>query len=290
MICRFAPSPNGLLHLGHVYSAVLNWRLARARGGVFLLRIEDIDRARAKSEFERAIREDLAWLGLDWPRPERRQSEFFHAYRAALDALMARGLAYPCFCTRGAIAAQVAGKADWPRDPDGSPIYPGLCRDMPPRLRAQRIAAGERFALRLDMGRALAEVGAPLFYREFYEGDAPQRMIARPDLWGDAVIGRRDVAASYHLACVHDDWVQGVTDVVRGADLEAATGLHALLQGLLGFSTPDYRHHRLVLDADGKKLAKSKGSTTLRDLRARGATAADILAMLCERMGREFLR
>ncbi|MCW2274910.1 tRNA glutamyl-Q(34) synthetase GluQRS [Rhodoblastus acidophilus] len=284
LICRFAPSPNGFLHLGHAYSALMNARLARAHGGLFLLRIEDIDRERSKPQFEQAAREDLQWLGLDWPRPERRQSGFFGAYRALLDGLLARGLAYPCFCTRGAIAAKAAGA----RDPDGAPLYPGSCRDMTPDVRAQKIAAGEKFAVRLDMARALAEIERPLTYREFFEGDTPQVMTARAALWGDAVIGRRDVPASYHLACVHDDAAQGVTDVVRGADLEAATGLHVLLQALLGLPTPDYRHHRLVLDEDGKKLAKSKGSKTLHALREGGVTAADARAMLGERMGTQF--
>ena len=207
------------------------------------------------------MREDLAWLGLDWPRPERRQSEFFGDYRAVLEGLRARKLVILCFCTRGAVAAQdrrQAGLAARPRR------CPALSRPLP---RAAASASrgeyrgGERFALRLDMGRALAEVEAPLAYREFFEGDAPGEMVARPDLWGDAVIGRRDVSASYHLACVHDDCVQGVTDVVRGADLEAPPALHVLLQRLLGFRTPDYRHHRLVLDEDGTKLAKSKGAS-----------------------------
>ncbi|MCW2284674.1 glutamyl-Q tRNA(Asp) synthetase [Rhodoblastus acidophilus] len=286
MICRFAPSPNGFLHLGHAYSALMNARLARAHGGLLLLRIEDIDRERSKPEFEQAMREDLAWLGLDWPRPERRQSEFFDAYRALLEKLLARGLAYPCFCTRGAIAAKVV--ADGARDPDGSPLYPGSCRDMSPGLRAQKIAAGEKFAVRLDMARALAEIDRPLSYREFYEGETPQGMAARPELWGDALIGRRDIPASYHLACVHDDSAQGVTDVMRGADLEAATGLHVLLQALLGLPTPDYRHHRLVLDEDGKKLAKSKGSTSLQALRDAGVTSEGVRAMLGERMGTRF--
>jgi len=284
LICRFAPSPNGFLHLGHAYSALLNARLARDHGGAFLLRIEDIDRERSKPQFEQAMREDLHWLGLDWPRPERRQSECFDSYRALLENLRLRKLAYPCFCTRGAISAKLA--ADAPRDPDGSPLYPGLCRDMPPDLRAQKIAAGEKFAVRLDMARALAEIDRPLSYREFFEGDAPQVMEARPNLWGDAVIGRRDVPASYHLACVHDDFIQGVTDVMRGADLEAATGLHVLLQALLGLPTPDYRHHRLVLDGAGKKLAKSKNAPTLRALRADGVAAAGVRAMLAEAMGR----
>jgi glutamyl-Q tRNA(Asp) synthetase len=285
LICRFAPSPNGFLHLGHAYSSLMNARLARAHDGLLLLRIEDIDRARSKPDFERALREDLSWLGLDWPRPERRQSEFFDAYRAALDDFCARGLAYPCFCTRGAVAAQVAGRADWPRDPDGAPLYPGACRDLSSRRRAERIAAGEKYALRLDMARALAEIGAPLTYREYFEGEAPRTMTARPDLWGDAVIGRRDIPASYHLACVHDDAAQGITDVMRGADLEPATGLHVLLQKLLALPTPDYRHHRLVLDADGDKLAKSKSSVPLRQMRASGVTARQVIEVLETRMG-----
>ncbi len=283
-ICRFAPSPNGLLHLGHAWSALLNWDLARRHNGLFLLRIEDIDRARSKPHFERALVEDLRWLGLDWPRPERRQSEFFPAYRALLDDLLARELAYPCFCTRGALAAHAAGQTDWPADPDGAPLYSGLCRDLSPEKRAEKIAAGEKFALRLDMARALRAAPAILTYREFYEGETARTMVARPALWGDAVIGRRDVPASYHLACVHDDQAQGISDVMRGQDLEPATSLHVLLQALFGYATPNYRHHRLVLDEDGKKLAKSKGSTALRDLRAQGETPDEVRARLSRRM------
>jgi len=286
LICRFAPSPNGFLHLGHAYSALMNARLARIHGGQCLLRIEDIDRERSKPAFEQALREDLHWLGLDWPRPERRQSEFLGAYRALLDDLVARNLAYPCFCTRGVIAAHVG--PDGPRDPDGAPLYPGLCRDLPPDLRARKIAAGEKYSVRLDMARALAKNTRPLAYREFYEGEAPRIMTARPALWGDALIGRRDSPASYHLACVHDDFVQGVTDVMRGADLEAATHLHVLLQALLDFKTPDYRHHRLVRGEDGKKLAKSKGSKSLRALREAGFAAADVRAILTDAMGNDF--
>ncbi|MBB4199964.1 glutamyl-Q tRNA(Asp) synthetase [Rhodoblastus sphagnicola] len=284
MICRFAPSPNGFLHLGHAYSALMNARFSRDHDGLLLLRIENIDRERSKPRFEQALREDLAWLGLDWPRPERRQSDFFGAYRTILDGLVGRGLAYPCFCTRGAIAAGIADKPDWPRDPDGSPLYSGSCRELSPRRRAERLAAGEKFTLRLDMARALAEVAAPLSYREFFEGETAQAMTARPDLWGDVVIGRRDVPASYHLACVHDDFAQGITDVLRGLDLEPATGLHVLLQKLFGYPTPDYRHHRLVLDAEGKKLAKSKSSIPLRELRASGVTARRVKDELSERM------
>ena len=266
----------------------MNARLARMQGGVFLVRIEDIDRERSKLSFEEAIREDLTWLGLDWPRPERRQSENFEIYRAALESLRERSLAYPCFCTRGAIAAHIADAPDWPRDPDGSPLYPGLCRNLSQQQRAQKIAEGAPFAVRIDMARALAAVEAPLIYREFYEGDASKTMTAEPALWGDVVIGRRDVPASYHLACVHDDAAQGVTDVVRGADLDAATGLHVLLQALLGYPTPDYRHHRLVLDAEGKKLAKSKLSVPLRALREKGVTAQQVRDRLSTKMGVDF--
>ena len=288
LICRFAPSPNGLLHLGHAYSALLNARLARAHKGLCLLRIEDIDRDRSKPRFEDALREDLAWLGLDWPRPERRQSEFFAAYRAILEELAARGLAYPCFCSRGSIAARIAGKSRWPADPDGSPVYPGICRDVSEKARAGKIAAGLPHTLRIDMARALEAVAAPLTYREFHESETPRLVTADPALWGDAVIGRRDAPASYHLACVHDDAAQGITDVMRGSDLEPATSLHVLLQTLLGYATPDYRHHRLVLDADGKKLAKSKSAVPLRELRAQGVTPDGVRAMLAEVMGTVF--
>ncbi len=285
LICRFAPSPNGFLHLGHAYSALMNARLARAHGGLFLLRIEDIDRERSKPQFEQAAREDLQWLGLDWPRPERRQSEFFGAYRALLDGLLARGLAYPCFCTRGAIAAKARRRRAIPTARRSIPARAATWRPMCARKKSRR---GKNSPCASTWRGRLRRSTRPLTYREFFEGDTPQVMTARPALWGDAVIGRRDVPASYHLACVHDDAAQGITDVVRGADLEAATGLHVLLQALLGLPTPDYRHHRLVLDEDGKKLAKSKGSKTLRALREGGVTAADVRAMLGERMGTQF--
>jgi glutamyl-Q tRNA(Asp) synthetase len=271
-VFRFAPSPNGFLHLGHAFSALLNFDLARETAGRFLLRIEDIDVARAKPEYEAAIYEDLAWLGLDWERPVRRQSEHFADYAAALERLDAMGLVYPCACTRGEIA-KAAGK-DPPRDPDGAPLYPRTCREKP-RGPAREILRMGGVALRLDMVKALALLGAEaeaLSWREHREGD----LAARPELWGDVVLARKDTPASYHLAVVVDDALQGVTDVVRGADLKPATGLHRLLQRLLGLPAPSYRHHALLLDAEGEKLAKTRSSKTLRDLRAEGLSAGEI--------------
>jgi glutamyl-Q tRNA(Asp) synthetase len=284
-VFRFAPSPNGFLHLGHAYSALFNRKLARAAGGELLLRIEDIDSQRSREIFETALREDLSWLGFRWDGTPRRQSEHLPAYRAALDSLVARGLAYPCFCSRSDVARAAAAKTVAARDPDGALLYLGTCRDMPASERAARKASGTGWALRLDMARALACVPADLAYREFREGDDGIVMRAKPELWGDVVIGRRDAAASYHLACVLDDHKQGVTDVVRGVDLEAATGLHRLLQALFGLRTPDYHHHRLVLDSAGRKLSKSASSPSLRELREKGATAEAIRAELSQVMG-----
>ena len=269
-VYRFAPSPNGLLHLGHAYSALLNQRGAKARGGRLLLRIEDIDPGRSRRSFETAIIEDLNWLGVHWDEPPRRQSEHLADYGAALDALVARGLAYPCFCSRSDIAradgqARLAARSRRRR---------ALSRNLsgPVAADARRRASrpGRVFRLRLDMARARIDVSEPLTYREFHEGETGAVVVATPEVWGDALIGRRDVPASYHIACTLDDHAQGVTDVVRGADLEAATGLHRLLQALLALKTPDYRHHRLVLDDEGGKLSKSRSSPSLRDLRDRG--------------------
>jgi glutamyl-Q tRNA(Asp) synthetase len=285
-VFRFAPSPNGYLHLGHAFSALLNRRLAEEAGGRLLLRIENIDPERSRPHFEAALLEDLAWLGLVWENPPRRQSEHMADYRAALDQLTRRGLAYPCFCSRTEIAEACARRSDWPRDPDNSPLYPGSCRDLSPEQRESRISGGARFSLRLDMRKALAECGTPLTYREFHESDAGMVVVAEPALWGDALIGRRDVPVSYHVACTFDDHEQGVTDVVRGVDLEAATGLHRLLQELLGLRTPNYRHHRLVLDEQGRKLAKSKSAISLRELRAGGATPGGLREFLAKRMRR----
>jgi len=301
-VFRFAPSPNGFLHLGHAFSALLNFELARECGGRLLLRIEDIDVLRARPEFEAAIYEDLAWLGLDWERPVRKQSEHFGDYLAALERLEALGLLYPCNCRRADIAR--AAPKDGPRDPDGAQLYPGTCRDRArPPIREVLRKGG--VALRLDMARALtmtqpslrAErsnpgaacdpwiasptarndgVGAPpLTWREFGVGD----VAARPEQWGDVVLARKDTPTSYHLAVVVDDALQGVTDVVRGEDLFHATSLHRLLQRLLGLPAPNYRHHELLLDARGEKLSKSRGCKTLRELRAEGVTPREARAL-----------
>ena len=272
---RFAPTPNGALHLGHAYSALMNARLVGASGGRLLLRIEDLDRTRCKPEYEAAIRDDLAWLGLEFVSAPRRQSEHGGDYERALDALRARGLAYPCFCSRGRVAAAAAG-----RDPDGAPLYAGTCRSLAPRDVAARLAAGELAAWRLDAERARAFAPVELTWREFGEGEMETRCVAEPAAWGDFVLRGRDAAASYHLAVVVDDALQEISDIVRGRDLFAATSAHRLLQVLLGLPAPRYRHHRLVLDANGNKMSKSAASTPLRALRAQGATADDLRVAL----------
>jgi glutamyl-Q tRNA(Asp) synthetase len=279
-VFRFAPSPNGNLHLGHVLSAFTNADRARAAGGRLLLRIEDIDQARCRPEFETAIYEDLAWLGLAWERPVRRQSEHFGDYRAALGRLEAMGLIYPSFESRAEIAALVADRerrGAWPRDPDGAPLYPGNAKSLSAAERARRIGAGEPYALRLDMAAAVARCG-PLTWTETggdLDGETGT-VAADPAQWGDVILARKDVPASYHLAVTVDDAAQGVTDVVRGQDLFQATGVHRLLQSLLGFPPPRYHHHRLVLDADGRKLSKSTQATGLQELRAQGLSRTDI--------------
>lgn len=283
-VLRFAPSPNGRLHLGHALSALLNARMARALGGRLLIRIEDIDAARCTPELEAGVLEDLAWLGLDWERPVRRQSEHFSDYRAALDRLSAMGLLRKTFLTRGEIARAVARLeeergAPWPCDPDGAPLYPGDEAVLSPEEIAARAEQGAPFALRLDMRAALARCKAPLTWQELPDDEAqgaPSRLAADPARWGDVVLARKDTPTSYHLSVVVDDARQGVTHVVRGRDLFEATAVHRLLQVLLGLPEPLYRHHRLILDADGRKLSKSQGDTALAELRARGATPDDI--------------
>ena len=278
-VYRFAPSPNGLLHLGHALSALLNHDMARASGGRFLLRVEDIDLARSTPEFEEAIYRDLAWLGLQWEQPVRRQSEHFDTYRTALERLHAMGLVYPAFMTRGEVKARVAafeaaGKI-WPRDPDGSPLYPEDDRLRSEGERKALMDKGLRHAFRLDMGRALELLGKPLTFRE--TGDGPQGEIAcDPAIWGDVVLSRSDAPSSYHLSVTVDDAVQGITHVVRGLDLFEATAVHRLLQELLGLPEPLYHHHRLVLGEDGRKLAKSEGATGLAALRLQGLSPFDI--------------
>lgn len=278
VVTRFAPSPTGYLHLGHAHSALAGWRRARAAGGRFLLRIEDIDPGRCRPDFAAAIEEDLAWLGLDWDGEVRVQSAHLAAYRAALDALAARGLLYPCFCTRADIAREIAESGAAPHltpvGPDG-PLYPGTCRRLAPEAAAARIAAGDAHALRLDMGRALACVPAGLTFVEEGEGC----LACDPARFGDVVLARKDIPASYHLCVTHDDALQGVTLVTRGADLKPATDLHRLLQALMGWPEPAYAHHRLLTDATGRRLAKRDRAATLRDLRASGVSPAEARAL-----------
>ena len=275
---RFAPSPNGFLHLGHAYSALLNQRLAREYSGALLLRLEDIDAARCPATLCDAAMEDLTWLGLEWDAPPVRQSERFVLFNAAQKKLRDDGLLYPCFCSRGDILRAIAGKDDWPRDPDGSPRYPGTCRALPPDLVAQRIAATEKHAWRLDMALAVSRTG-PLFWREWSD-DGITDIAADPLVWGDVILARKDILTSYHVAVVVDDAAQDITHVVRGVDLYFATAVHRVLQALLGLPAPTYRHHALVHDTFGEKLAKSKGSPALRTLRAAGVSAADVRARL----------
>ena len=276
-VFRFAPSPNGRLHLGHAYSALLNADFARRFEGRFLLRIEDIDITRCRPEFEKAIYDDLAWLGLRWEEPVRRQSEHFGDYYAAFLRLKGRGAVYPCFCTRKDIAQAIANREaesgrDWPRDPDGAPLYPGTCRAMPAAEAERRIAAGEPHAWRLDMAAAQELLPGPCHFRKFDREGREEFVSAQPGRWGDAVVVRKEIPTSYHLSVVVDDALQGVTHVVRGQDLEAATDLHVLLQALLALPTPLYHHHGLVLDPTGDKLAKSRQSKSLAELRAEGLT------------------
>lgn len=279
-VFRFAPSPNGLLHLGHAYSALLNFDRARETGGRMLLRIEDIDPTRCRPDYEAAIAEDLAWLGIVWERPVRRQSEHLADYRAALDKLFALGLIYPAFESRAEIARLVAAReaeGAWPRDPDGAPLYPGDARSLPASERARLIDTGAPYALRLDMAAACRRV-AGLSWRELGEGaDGEHGVIAaRPEAWGDVILARKETPTSYHLSVVVDDALQGVSEVVRGRDLFHATSVHRLLQALLGLPEPAYRHHALIRDGEGRKLSKSSRSTGLRELRAAGATPAGI--------------
>jgi glutamyl-Q tRNA(Asp) synthetase len=335
-VFRFAPSPNGYLHLGHALSALLNFDMAKAAGGRLLLRIEDIDAARCRPEYETAIYEDLAWLGLTWEEPVRRQSEHLDAYAAAIAKLQAQSLIFASFESRADIARLVGERetaASWPRDPDGAPLYPGNAKSLSAQERARRIAAGESYALRLDMEKAIARAASlaasfsvtsslvgEVGERSEPEGASidvaittpipippPQRgreenkgrsknltwaesgagprgetglVAAAPLAWGDVVLARKETPTSYHLAVVVDDALQGITCVVRGQDLFWSTSLHRLLQALLGFPAPSYHHHRLILDADGRKLAKSTRATALRELRAAGASPADIRRMV----------
>jgi glutamyl-Q tRNA(Asp) synthetase len=274
-VFRFAPSPNGYLHLGHALSALINADTARAAGGRLLLRIEDIDAARCRSEFEAAIYDELRWLGVTWQEPVRRQSQHLADYRAALGKLDAMGLIYPSFETRAEVARAATGV-----DPDGAPLYAGSGKSLPAAERGRRIGAGEPYALRLDMHAALARVSG-MTWQETGAGPGGETgtIAADPAAWGDVILARKETPTSYHLSVTLDDALQGVTHVMRGHDLFHATSVHRLLQALLGLPQPVYHHHRLVLGADGRKLSKSTQATALRELRAQGATPDDIRRM-----------
>ncbi len=285
-VFRFAPSPNGPLHLGHALSALLNADMAAKSGGRMLVRIEDVDITRARPEHERAILDDLDWLGVAYERPVRRQSEHADDYAAALDRLTDLGLVYRSFLSRAEIAEAIRSEEartgqPWPRDPDGAPLYPDVDRGRPARDVAALVAAGRPHAWRLDMAKAVRLAGH-LSWQEFGDSlDGPGMMVpADPAAWGDIVLAGKFTPAAYHLAVVVDDALQGVTDVVRGRDLYFATSVHRLLQVLLGLPAPRYHHHRLIVDADGRKLSKSRKSEGLSALRAAGATVADIRRMV----------
>ncbi len=280
-VLRFAPSPNGYLHLGHAASALQNQRVAKELGGKMLLRIEDIDVGRTREEFVDVIKQDLEWIGFEWDGEVRRQSEHFADYQRAAEELVGQGLLYPCFATRAEIeaAARETGAA---RDPDGGWIYPGIWRGKSEAEVKARRESGEPFAMRLDMEKALlAATGLGgnqgLSYFEKGEGRGGARLAVDPALWGDVIVQRKDVPTSYHLSVVVDDALQGVTHVVRGLDLQAATAIHRLLQELLGLPEPQYFHHELIRDAEGRKLSKSDASTSLHSLRQAGWSRRDVL-------------
>lgn len=259
---RFAPSPNGLLHLGHAYSALLNYKMAKEAGGEFLVRIEDIDRTRCTIEFAAMALADLRWLGLRWQEPVRRQSEHLDDYAGQARRLTDRNLLYPCFCSRRELAFRARGDLI---DPEGQPVYDGLCKNLSPGERQRRLAHGERCSWRIDMDGSIAEAEA---------------MELDPRPWGDVVLLRKDIGTSYHLAVVTDDALQQITHVVRGRDLQAATSIHQLLQRLLEFPTPAYVHHELIGDEVGQKLSKSRGSRSLRDMRNEGVTPEGVCRTL----------
>lgn len=278
-VFRFAPSPNGALHLGHALSAILNHDMATETGGRFLLRMENIDLARCTPDYEAAVYDDLAWIGLQWERPVRRQSQHFDDYAAALERLREMGLVYPSFLPRGEVKAVVAAVEkqgqQWPRDPDGTPLYPDLDRQRNDAERERLLAGRTRHAWRLDMEKAVSLLGGPLTWRETGQG-AEQDVNAEPSAWGDVLLSRSDAPSSYHLSVTVDDALQGITHVVRGVDLFHATSVHRLLQELLGLPAPIYHHHRLVVGQDGRKLSKSEKSAGLAALRDAGASPADI--------------
>jgi glutamyl-Q tRNA(Asp) synthetase len=273
VVTRFAPSPTGYLHLGHVHAAWVAWDAARRAGGRFLLRLEDIDPQRCRPEYAAAALEDLAWLGLHWDGAVRVQSAHLAEYSAVLGQLAARGLVYRCFCSRAAVAREAAASAAAPHGPDGGTLYPGTCRRLGAEEAAARAARGDPHAWRLDMAEALRAAGDGLRFHEAGEGWVE----AEPAAFGDVVLGRRDAPASYHLCVTHDDALQGVTLVTRALDLKPATHLHVLLQRLMGWETPEYAHHGLVVGSDGARLSKRNGARPVREFRGEGRDAKEVL-------------
>ena len=284
-IFRFAPSPNGYLHLGHACSALLNHEAAKACGGTLLLRLEDIDTERCRPLYERQILEDLAWLGIVWREPVRRQSDHLAVYWAALDRLKKSGVVYPAAMSRREIADHVAAAetagTPWPRDPDGAPLYPGNERHLGAAERRQLLASGKPIAWRLDLTKAAGVLEEPLFWQESGRGPRGETGRIACDLsqWGDVVLARSDRQIAYHLAVVVDDALQEVTDIVRGHDLFHATAIHRVLQALLGLPMPHYHHHHLMADADGRKLSKRDRDLSLKALRTE-RSPADIRSLI----------
>ena len=275
VVTRFAPSPTGLLHTGHAFSALFAYESARRSEGPFILRIEDLDFTRCRPEFETALEEDLGWLGITWELPVRRQSDHLSDFAAAADSLQQQGLLYPCFCTRKDIQQEINAAGGAPHGPDG-PVYPGTCKHLSPAERDDRIAAGQSFALRLNLEKAIRITGSDLPWRDLAKG----WQTARPEIFGDIVLIRKDIGSSYHLAVVHDDAIQGVTRVTRGMDLFSATHIQRVLQSLLVLPTPVYHHHQLICDNNGKRLAKRDNAESLRSIRDRGITAEELRAKL----------
>ncbi len=273
-VIRFAPSPSGYLHLGHAYSALFSHAQAQNLNGRFLLRIEDIDTTRCRKLFEDAIYEDLGWLGLKWEEPVRIQSEHMSDYKEALRELETNNLIYPCFCTRKEIQTQIQQSSKAPHGPDGF-IYPGTCRKLPSDLREEKIKQGQAYALRLDMNKAI-EITGPLFWQDLSAGEFK----ATPEIFGDIVLARKDIATSYHLSVTLDDALQGISCITRGKDLFEATHIHCLLQALLGLPKPVWHHHNLICDEEGNRLAKRHNALAIRELREKGHSPEDVLAMV----------
>ncbi len=282
IITRFAPSPTGRLHIGHAYSALFAYQQAQDAGGKFILRIEDIDPERCRQEFEQGIYEDLQWLGLEWETPVRRQSDYMEDYKDALGKLHEKGLLYPCFCSRKDITAEISRSASAPHGPEGT-LYPGICRGLSIKEQEEKIASGLPYAFRLDMDKALKAAGTKLYWHDRAKG----KQLATPEILGDVVLARKDIDTSYHLSVTLDDHLQGVTLVTRGEDLFYASHLHRLLQELLGLTVPEWHHHPLLLDAEGKRFAKRNNAVTLQYMREEaGKTPADIISEIATMLGR----